>query len=107
MSAFRLESAGFEALLQGPVMADLLRRGIRVQRTAIRLASNAPPSAPGQGPGVRTGRLRASITYRAGLDGLSPFVDIGTAVTYAPYLELGTKNMAARPFLRPALESAR
>ena len=29
----------------------------------------------------------------------------GTNVEYAPYQELGTKKMAARPFLRPAMEN--
>jgi len=29
-------------------------------------------------------------------------VNIGTAVTYAPYIEYGTSRMPARPFLRPA-----
>ena len=78
-------------------------------------------SAPGTPPAVDTGRLRSSITFQcsdgkgdagsAGEDGvgrpsaqpLKPAVVIGTNVTYAPYLELGTSKMAARPFLRPAL----
>lgn len=105
--SFRLETTGLEALLKGPIMADLVRRAIRVQNAAKTIASEASPSAPGQGPGVVTGRLRASITYRPGVDALSPFVDIGTSVYYAPFLEFGTKRMAARPFLRPALEAAR
>ena len=32
-------------------------------------------------------------------------VYIGTNVEYAPYVELGTKKMNARPFLKPAMEN--
>lgn len=48
---------------------------------------------------VDTGNLRASIT---------PVVEswarayIGTNVEYAPYVEYGTRNMAAQPYLEPA-----
>lgn len=79
---------------------------------------------------VDTGRLRNSITYalageqthvesykaRKGgkdretytYDGNAPgkkgedAVYIGSNVEYAPYVELGTSKMAARPFLKPA-----
>jgi hypothetical protein len=118
-------------LLNGPVMGDLIRRGIRVQNLAKRIASESSPSPAGRGPGVVTGRLRASVTYRPGADSISPYVDIGTNVSYAPFLEFGHANKphaypvktaggtflgmsyvkatwtAARPFLRPALEAAR
>ena len=49
---------------------------------------------------VDTGRLRNSITYEVRDD--EQAVYIGTNVEYAPYVELGTSRMAARPFLRPA-----
>ena len=80
---------------------------------------------------VDTGLLRNSITYALG--GESPAVSvyydnkmekvgeyegsapddeehevtvyIGTNVHYAPYNELGTVKMTARPFLRPAMEN--
>lgn len=104
---FRFNSAGLAELLTGPISADLARRAIRVEGAAKRIASNRAPSEPGQGPGVRTGRLRGSITWRLGRDAVSPYADIGSAVFYAPFLEQGTSRMAARPFLRPALEAAR
>lgn len=58
-------------------------------------------SAPGEAPAIRTGNLRSSI--------ITEFIGkchrrIGTNVEYAKYLELGTKRIGARPFLRPALE---
>lgn len=49
---------------------------------------------------VDTGNLRNSISHRVvGTDE----VHIGTNVEYAPYVELGTSRMHARPFLRPAV----
>lgn len=104
---FRFESLGLRELVQGPVARDLVRRGIRVENAAKRIATNVSPSEPGEGPGVITGRLRGSITWRLSQDAISPYVDVGTAVFYAPFLELGTRYMQPRPFLRPALEAAR
>lgn len=107
LEAFRFNEAGLRAILNGPVQADLIKRGIRVEAAAKRNASQPPPSIPGMGPAVRTGRLRGSITWRVGADTTSPYVDVGSAVYYAAFVELGTTRMAARPYLRPALESAR
>lgn len=54
------------------------------------------PSAPGEPPHKDTGRLRASIAHeRHGM-----VARVGTNVTYGKSLELGTKTMAARPFIR-------
>lgn len=47
---------------------------------------------------VDTGRLRSSIHY----DKASGTV--GSNVTYAPFIELGTRRMRAQPFLFPAAE---
>jgi phage gpG-like protein len=85
----------------GVVARDLIRRSIRVEAQAKTFASGT-----GGGPNVRTGRLRGSITHELGSDALSVFVDVGSNVEYAPYVELGTQNMYARPFLRPALVAA-
>lgn len=50
---------------------------------------------------VDTGNLRSSITH---ITDESKAV-IGTNVTYAPYVELGTSKMKAQPYLRPAIEN--
>ena len=50
---------------------------------------------------VDTGNLRNSITHQQ-MDENTEV--IGTNVEYAPYVELGTSKMAAKPFLRPAAE---
>lgn len=106
VSQFRLDESAYRLALQAPVVQDLAKRAIRVESMAKRIATGPPGSAPGQGPGVVTGRLRASITWRPGQDEEGPYVDIGSNVLYAPYLELGTSRMAARPFLQPALVAA-
>lgn len=48
---------------------------------------------------VRTGRLKNSISHAS--DNNSAY--IGTNVEYAPYVELGARGMAPRPFLRNAI----
>ena len=48
---------------------------------------------------VDTGNLRNSISYEVN----DNTVYIGTNVEYAPYVELGTYKMTARPYLEPAL----
>ena len=50
---------------------------------------------------VDTGNLRNSVTHD--VDDGEPAVYIGTNVEYAPYQELGTINMDANPFLKPAV----
>lgn len=95
------DEAGFQELLRTAVVADLVKRAIRVEAAAKQNATGRP------GPRVRTGRLRSSITWELGGDEQSPYVDIGSNVAYAPYVELGTSRMPAYPYLRPALEAAR
>lgn len=101
LELFRFNQVGLIELVKGPVVVDLIRRAIRVEAQAKRNATGRP------GPMVRTGRLRGSITWRLGSDIVNPYVDVGTAVHYAPFVELGTRYAPPYPFLRPALEAAR
>ncbi len=64
-------------------------------------------SSPGNPPAVDTGRLRASYTWRLGSDARGPYVEVGTNVIYAPWLEYGTRRMQPRPHLRPAINDVR
>lgn len=73
---------------------DLTRVGLRVQSAARALCP------------VDTGRLRSSIVMKRGRDGQGFYVQVGTNVHYAPYVEFGTSRMAARPFLLPAVAQA-
>lgn len=61
-------------------------------------------SAPGQPPNTDTGRLAGSI--RAVMSG-TPTAYVDALADYAVHLELGTRNMAARPFMTPAVEAER
>lgn len=102
--SFRFNEGEMERLLTGPtgpIARELGRRAIRVEASAKQHATGRP------GPNVRTGRLRDSITWRIGLDARGLYADVGSAVLYAPYVELGTSRMRAYPFLRPALSAAR
>ncbi len=59
-------------------------------------------SAPGEAPAIDTGNLVNSIATE--LTGPASAV-VFTNVEYAPYLEFGTKDIAPRPFLQPAVEA--
>ncbi len=61
-------------------------------------------SAPGSPPNTDTGRLAGSI--RAVETG-TPNAEVVAGAEYAPHLEFGTRNMAARPFMTPAVEQER
>ncbi len=50
-----------------------------------------------------TGATKNSIKPDFSRNGLQ--ADIGPSTEYAPYLELGTSKMAARPFMVPSLEA--
>jgi HK97 gp10 family phage protein len=75
-------------------VADLSRLGLMVQNEA-RLRCR-----------VDTGRLRSSIQHTPGRDARGPYVDVGTNVEYATFVEYGTSRMAPQPYMRPALLAA-
>jgi hypothetical protein len=61
------------------------------------------PSAPGEPPHKQYGHLRRSVMREAaGLVGR-----VGTNLKYGRWLELGTRKMAARPWLRRSLDEKR
>lgn len=69
------------------------------------LAEEASPSRPGRPPGRVTGALITSIRIEFDGDGLG--ASVGSDLDYAAYLEFGTMDMPARPFLIPALERSK
>ena len=98
-----------------PELKGLLRQQVAavVRKTAFDIEavtkasmvhSSPPPSEPGQPPGVDMGNLKDSI--RAEQESELVWV-VATGVPYAPPLEFGTRRMAARPFMRPAVEVVR
>lgn len=97
MSRVVIHQAELSQLLYSPsgaVAKDISRRAIQVQTAAKR-------SVP-----VDTGRLRSSISWhlRIGLGGL--YAEVGSDVSYAIYLEMGTRFIRGRAFLRNALVAA-
>jgi len=88
--AFELRAGRVAAAQAGDRAAALL---------ALKLRNEAVRRCP-----VDTGRLRQSIGLQKVGDG---HYRVGTNVVYAPYVEFGTRRMAAQPFMRPALEAVR
>lgn len=73
--------------------------------SSVEGGKNSYESAPpGAFPSVQTGHLRRSV-QQTPVESLS--VVVGTNVEYARYLEFGTSNMPARPFLHRSLSMAR
>lgn len=77
------------ATIRPTVSAEVKKAGLAIQ---ARAQSMAP---------VKTGTLRRSITTQFPTD-LSAVV--GPSVRYGLYVEMGTRRMGARPYLRPAAE---
>lgn len=67
-----------------------------LEKIGMRAETHAKEYAP-----VDTGRLRNSITYEVNESEMD--VEIGSEVEYAVFQELGTRKMAAHPFLKPAV----
>jgi HK97 gp10 family phage protein len=71
----------------------------QVAKSALNIQLGAKKRCP-----VRTGALRNSITVD--FYGVMS-AQIGPHLPYAPFVEFGTKKMAARPYLFPAFEEER
>lgn len=77
------------------VKAMEAKAGAIVAKTALDIQAGAQRRAP-----VDTGTLRASIQAKR-INATTWEVYVG--VDYGIYLEFGTRHMAARPYLRPAV----
>lgn len=99
-----------------------------LETVGVQAQAHATAEITAQGA-VDTGRLRASITYAVSGDSTRQHtysddignsysenindagdekehtLYLGTNVNYAPYVEMGTQKMPARPFIRPAVEN--
>ena len=90
------------ALVQSEAIKSI-QRGTKTGRVYKRGSVEHQASAPGEAPATDTGALVSSI-HR--VDG-ELVAAVGTGLEYGRNLEFGTKKMKARPWLFPALESAR
>lgn len=80
-------------VLKGPKTGRIYRRGAGFHQ------ASAPGEAPANDTGFLAGSIKIEVTQKLQ-------VDLHALAPYAIHLEYGTRNMAARPFLRPAAEEA-
>lgn len=85
----------------GDEVTDEMRRSLQSATPVSSSGAMQPASAPGGPPRDPTGDLAASLT--AMLDQETSRVTVASASPHAVLLEYGTRRMAARPFLRPAV----
>jgi len=93
--------------LAGAVVVDKTKRLLNVQgRPSVasqKKGKKVKHSRPGQAPFWQSRLLLESITQESAS---RTEERVGTNVKYAPWLELGTRNIAPRPFLRPGLSQS-
>lgn len=80
--------------LQNEIKKELSTKGVKCG------TDDGERSAPGEPPHLECGQLRNSISYEVGQTNAL----VGTNVAHGKFLELGTVNMEARPWLRPTGE---
>lgn len=95
------DSDAFMASLQDAVSRLEIASEAALWTVGLQVQNHTRMLAP-----VDTGRLRASWKATKGNDLRGPFVEIGTNVFYAAYVEFGTRHMPAQPHVRPALAMA-
>jgi hypothetical protein len=93
-TAIEVRGAIVKKYQRGPKTGQVYQRGNVVHQA----------SAPGEPPATDTGRLASGTEYRS----TGRFsAEVRNSVAYGPLLEFGTRNIAARPAWRPAVEEAR
>ena len=104
-----LEATGFQ--VENAVFKALFVKAISIHADAVKgiakisngeLVRGRFVSKPGDPPNTDTGRLIGSVRIQK--DEQSKSVSVGSNVSYSKFLEVGTKKMKARPWLKPALD---
>lgn len=101
VSSVKVSAPNFERNLKRAFDELALESFDDLQRVALDVQNRARELCP-----VDTGRLRSSIHHKPGRDQRGPYVDVGTNVDYAAFVEYGTRHQRAQPFLRPAVAEA-
>jgi len=78
---------------------------LKTQQSGLRVGLD--PSKPGEPPKRVEGSLLKSIATEVEVKGKRIIGRVGTNISYAPFLELGTTRIRQRPFLRPALKRSK
>ena len=82
-----------------------IQRGTKSGKLYKRRSVVHQASAPGEAPASDTGCLASNISTTGPSKQLQNIeIDIISKAPYSKFLEFGTRNMEARPFLQPALE---
>jgi len=82
--------------------AEVLAQVSSAKTRALEIMGGKAESYAKQLCPVDTGNLRNSITHQQMDESTEA---IGTAVEYAPFVELGTRRQRAQPYLKPAAEN--
>ncbi len=102
-----------EVLLSAEVREALTLSAFAVQAYAKKSIQKSPAdsqtgrSKPGNPPKTDTGRLVNSIFVNIEETPRGLLATVGTNVEYGVHLEFGTKHVAARPWLAPALAAVK
>lgn len=91
--------------MAGQMVRNTAVKSIQSSSGGGRTYGNHTASAEGQPPNTDTGFLASNIFAIYDADKLG--CDIESRADYSEYLEFGTKDMSARPFMQPALEENR
>ena len=94
-----------KALADNLVAAAIHLKGEIKQSLSVGNLTGKYPSEPGEPPRKVGGLLGEKIAHE--VDRVRLIARVGTNLLYGKFLELGTRKMAARPFIRPGLEKAR
>jgi HK97 gp10 family phage protein len=95
------------ALLVEGSAKESIQRGIKSGKTYTRGGVVHQASAEGEAPATDTGFLVSNITHQFAKKGKTMASKVLSKANYSEFLEFGTRNMGARPFLQPALEKNR
>jgi HK97 gp10 family phage protein len=84
-----------------------IQREVKTGKAYVRGTVTHIASAAGQAPANDTGRLVNSINTSQSSDKMVVYIKAGEGVVdYAVHLEYGTRNMAPRPFMKPAFNKS-
>ena len=97
-SSITLDDAAFRSALATEAKRMQRDATKRMEDVGEQTATTARQRCP-----VDTGALRASIAVAANKTPNGTEVEISTGVSYARFVEFGTSDRPAQPFLRPAL----
>lgn len=104
LAALERRLTALPEVARGAVNAALRDIGADVTAVIRRTLGASAVSEPGRPPRDPTGELAASLS--AVVEDETSTLRIAAASPHAPFLEYGTRRMAARPFLRPAVAAA-